>query len=282
MLYLQGSGAGDGTRCCLNHRAACGHTRSQATSGDGGDRRGARSPGGGAGQVLMAAVGVVAGGGELLLLPGGDGGIRRGHGDGNECGRRHRQAGGTADGARGCLNHRAACGHTGGHSTSGDGGDRRGTRGPGRSAGQVLVAAVAVVAGGGELLLLPGGNRRIGRSHGNGDKCGCCDGQAGGTADGARGCLNHRAACGHTGDHSTSGDGGDGWSAGGPSGGAGQVLMTAVAVVTGGGELLLLPGGNRRLGRSHGDGNEFGRGGGGQAGGTADGARGCLRSEEHT
>ena len=38
-------------------------------------------PGGAAGEVLMAAVGVGTGGGELLLLSGSNGGIGRRHGD---------------------------------------------------------------------------------------------------------------------------------------------------------------------------------------------------------
>ena len=122
------------------------------------------------------------------------------------------------------------------------------------------MTAVAVVTGGGELLLLPGGNRRIGRSHGNGDKCGCCDGQAGGTADGARGCLNHRAACGHAGGYARStesyastaaADAGYRGGAGGPGGSAGQVLMAAVTIGSGGGELLPLTSGNRRIAGCH-------------------------------
>src|SRR5271165_543925 len=269
--YGQAGRAADGTRCGLNDSATGGECGRQPTGADGGDGWGARGPGGGSGEVLMAAVSVGAGGSELLLLSGGDGGIRRGHGDRHQGGRCNGQAGRAADGTRCGLNDSAAGGECGRQPTSTDGRDGGGTRGPGGGSGEVLMAAVGVGAGGSELLLLTGGEGGIHRGHGDGDQGGRGHRQAGGAADRTRRGLNRSRACGYRSGQTAAADGGDGSGAGGPSGGGGEVLMTAVAVGAGGGELLRLTGGDRRIGRGDGDGDQHGRGHG-QAGGADDGA----------
>src|SRR5208337_5064199 len=134
-----------------------------------------------------------------------------------------------------------------------DGGDGSGAGRPGGSAGEVLMAAVRVGTGGGELLLLAGGKRGIGRCNGHGHQYRRCHSQAGGAGDGAGSGLNGAAACGHASCQTAAADGGDGSGAGRPGGGAGEVLMAAVRVGTGGGELLLLAGGNRGIRGGYGD-----------------------------
>src|SRR5271157_1634117 len=223
----------------------------------------------------MAAVSVGAGGSELLLLAGGDGGIRRGHGDRHQGGRCYGQAGRAADGARCGLNDSAAGGECGRQPTSTDGRDGWGTRGPGGGSGEILMAAVSVGAGGSELLLLSGGDGGIRRGHGDRRQGGRCNGQAGRAADGARCGLNDSAAGGECGRQPTAADGRDGWGARGPGGGSGEVLMAAVSVGAGGSELLLLSGGDRAVGRGDGDGDQ-GSGGDSEGSGAADGARSGL------
>src|SRR5271165_5967731 len=219
----------------------------------------------------MAAIGVGAGSGELLLLSGGDGGIRRGHGDRHQSGRCYRQAGRAADGTRCGLNGSAAGGECGRQTTAADGRDGWGARGPGGGSGEVLMAAVSVGAGGSELLLLSGGDGGIRRGHGDRHQGGRCNGQAGRAADGTRCGLNDSAAGGECGRQPTSTDGRDGGGTRGPSGGSGEVLMAAVSVGAGGSELLLLAGGNGGIRRGHGDRHQGGRCNG-QAGRTTDGA----------
>src|SRR5271157_3470477 len=224
----QAGRAADGARCGLNDGAAGGECGRQTTSTHGRDGGGTRGPGGGSGEVLMAAVGVGAGGSELLLLSGGDRRIRRGHGDRHQGGRRHGQGGRAADGTRCGLNGSAAGGECGRQTTAADGRDGGGTRGPGGGAGKVLMAAVGVSAGGSELLLLSGGDRGIRRGHGDRHQGGRCNGQAGRAADGARCGLNDSAAGGECSRQTTSTDGRDGGGTRGPGGGSGEVLMAAV------------------------------------------------------
>src|SRR5271165_2137128 len=219
----------------------------------------------------MAAVSVGAGGSELLLLSGGDRGIRRGHGDRHQGRRCNGQAGRAADGTRCGLNGAAAGGECGRQTTSTDGRDGGGTRGPGGGSSEILMAAVSVGAGGSELLLLSGGNGGIRRGHGDRHQ-GCrCHAQAGRAAD-RTGCgLNGAAAGGECGRQARA-DGCDGWGARGPGGGSGEVLMAAVSVGAGGSELLLLSGGEGGIRRGHGDRHQGGRCNG-QAGRAADGTR---------
>src|SRR5208283_2880740 len=89
--------------------------------------------------------------------------------------------------------------------------------------------------------------------------------------DGAGSGLNGAAACGHASCQTAAADGGDGSGAGRPGGSAGEFLMTAVRVGAGGGELLLLAGGDRGIRRGYGDCHQGCRCNG-QAGGAGYGA----------
>src|SRR5271166_4934629 len=200
----------------------------------------------------MAPVSVGAGGSELLLLAGGDGGIRRGHGHRHQGCRCNGQAGRAADRARCGLNDSAAGGECSRQTTSTDGRDGGGTRGPGGGSGEVLMAAVGVGAGGSELLLLAGGDRRIRRGHGDRHQGSGDDSQGSGTTDGAGSGLDGGAA-GSYGGGQTGADGGDRGGTGTPGGGSGEVLMAAVSVGAGGSELLLLAGGDGGIRRGHGN-----------------------------
>src|SRR5271166_2318437 len=197
----------------------------------------------------MASVTVGTGGGELLLLAGGNRGIGRGDGDRHQSWRGDRQSCGAGDGARSGVNRGRTGGDGSGQSTRADGSDGSGAGGPGGGGGEVLMAAVTVGTSGGELLLLSGGDRRIGRGDGDRHQHGGSHREGCGSVHRTRSGLNGGGTDGNCAAHTATANGSDGSDAGDPGGGIREIRVTAVTVGSGGGELLLLTISDRRIGR---------------------------------